>query len=189
MQSKVRGIIIYSGMDTTKEEYRSKSKDIWTAENILINEKSINKNLRIFLGNSTETLMAYLAKDDEFNILPSIKDLTALQVPYMHKNKIHRCKYSNKLVLSDLGFPVPKIIKISSDVPDLIIIPGRFFDNFGNRIGRGKGHYDEFLANHMNATFVGVSLSQTLVRILPSNIQDIKMDIIVTEKGIFEFKK
>ena len=189
MQSKVRGIIICFGMNTTKEEYRSKSKDIWTTENILINEKAINENLRILLGNSTKTLMAYLSKNDEFNILPSIKDLTELQVPYMHKNKIQRCKYSQQLVLSDLGFPVPKIIKISSDVPDLIIIPGRFFDNFGNRIGRGKGHYDEFLAGHMDATFIGVSLKQTLVRKLPSNIQDIKMDIIVTEKDIIEFKK
>ena len=171
-------------MGKSKEEYRSKSKSIWTSENILISEPSINKNLSNFLGNSTKTVMAYLATNDEVNIIPSFEHLSSLQIPYINE----LCKYSEELVLSELGFPIPKTIEIPTDIPNLIIIPGRYFDIYGNRIGRGKGHYDKFLSNHMNATFVGISLHQTLVRLLPNNIQDIKMDIIVTEKDVLDIK-
>ena len=174
-------------MIQTKEQYRIESTKIWTPENILINEQSINDNLTKFLGGTARIVMAYLSKTDEFNILPSIKEFESLQVPYIHRNKIERCKYSKELVYSDLGIPTPKIIKLAYDLPDLIIVPGRYFDQFGNRIGRGKGHYDQFLTNHMDAVFVGISLHETLVQKLPNNIQDIKMDIIVTEKDVLEF--
>jgi len=188
MQSKVRRIIINFGMLKTKEQYRNESSNIWTSKNILMNETLININLRDFLGTSKRIVMAYLAKKDEINILPSIKIEESLQVPYIYRNKIGRCKYSKELVYSDLGVPTPKIIKVAGDLPDLIIVPGRYFDRFGNRIGRGKGHYDDFLKNHMAAVFVGISLHETLVQILPNNLQDVKMDIIVTEKDVLEFK-
>ena len=45
-----------------------------------------------------------------------------------------------------------------------------------------------FLTNHLSATFIGISLDQTLIELLPNNRDDVKMDIIVTEKEILNIK-
>ena len=186
MQSKDRRIIIYFDVNDLKKQYRTRAKDIWTLKNVLENEEMINSNLFNCLCDLGETIMAYISMKDEVNILSCINDLESLQVPYINNGKISNCLYSDKLVLSDQGFLVPKNIEIPVKVPDVIIIPGRFFDIFGNRIGRGKGYYDKFLMSHKKSVFIGVSLDETLTQLLPNNRDDVKMDIIVTEKEILK---
>ncbi len=175
-------------MIESKNYYRSISKEIWTQNNILKKEDIINTNLGQCLQDPSKVIMAYISMKDEVNILPCIKDLSSLQIPYTHKDKIGNCQYSEDLVINNMGFMAPERIIISTEEPDIIIIPGRFFDIKGNRIGRGKGFYDRFLTNHLAATFIGISLDQTLIELLPNNRDDVKMDIIVTEKEILNIK-
>ena len=88
MQSKDRRIIIYFGMNESKNDYRTISKEIWTRSNILKKEDIINTNLGEFLLDQSKIIMAYISMKDEVNILPCIKDLSSLQIPYTHKDKI-----------------------------------------------------------------------------------------------------
>lgn len=66
---------------------------------------------------------------------------------------------------------------------DLIIVPCLSADKNRNRIGYGKGYYDRFLKD-----FNGVSIcpcySELLTDTLPTDENDIKINIIVTDKEV-----
>ena len=62
-----------------------------------------------------------------------------------------------------------------------VLVPGLAFDRKGGRIGRGKGHYDRFLAD-LSLIKIGVLFSQRLLEKIPRDGFDITMDYIVTEK-------
>jgi 5-formyltetrahydrofolate cyclo-ligase len=68
-------------------------------------------------------------------------------------------------------------------IPEVIFVPGIAFDIKGYRLGRGKGHYDRYLAKH-NITRIGITLSTNLLLDLPKEPHDFKMDYIITEDMI-----
>jgi len=68
---------------------------------------------------------------------------------------------------------------VSPNSIELGIIPGVAFDAAGNRLGRGKGFYDRLLKNY-NFLKIGVCFSFQYVQEVPTNRDDIKMDIVVT---------
>lgn len=64
---------------------------------------------------------------------------------------------------------------------DLAVIPGVAFDSRGNRLGRGKGYYDRLLP-HMPTTYkIGICFPFQLVKEVPAETSDIRMDEIVTQ--------
>lgn len=67
---------------------------------------------------------------------------------------------------------------------DVVLVPGVAFDKKGNRIGFGKGYYDRFLKN-MSAVKIGVCHSFQLLEEAESGCHDVKMDMIVTEDGVW----
>ncbi|GAB6011349.1 5-formyltetrahydrofolate cyclo-ligase [Viscerimonas tarda] len=66
---------------------------------------------------------------------------------------------------------------------DLVIVPGLAFDRKMNRLGRGKGYYDRFLAK-IKAPKIGVCFDFQLLDTIPSDNHDIKMDMIVSENEL-----
>ncbi len=62
---------------------------------------------------------------------------------------------------------------------DVIIVPGLAFDHENNRLGRGKGFYDNFL-NQCLAYKIGVGYNFQLLTKIPSNSFDVKMDEVLT---------
>lgn len=68
---------------------------------------------------------------------------------------------------------------------DLIIVPAVALDKNGNRIGRGKGYYDKLLSA-VNAYKIGIIFSYQLVEIIPSEIHDIPVDMVITDEGIIK---
>ena len=71
---------------------------------------------------------------------------------------------------------------------DVILVPGIAFDKTGARIGFGKGCYDMFLKDNCSIK-VGLCYDFQLYEKIPTNEYDIKMDYIVTEKGIIKCEK
>lgn len=65
---------------------------------------------------------------------------------------------------------------------DIIIVPGVGFDRYGNRLGYGKGYYDRFLPLCENATKIGICYQEQLLEYIPTDIHDVKVDIIITDK-------
>jgi 5-formyltetrahydrofolate cyclo-ligase len=66
----------------------------------------------------------------------------------------------------------------------LILVPGLAFDPSGARLGSGAGFYDRALPGMGNALTLGVALDLQMARDLPQDPWDVRMDGIVTERGI-----
>ena len=63
---------------------------------------------------------------------------------------------------------------------DLAIVPGVAFSPDGARLGRGRGYYDKYLSQPgMRALRVGVCFAHQIVRTLPSEPHDVRMDRVV----------
>ena len=63
---------------------------------------------------------------------------------------------------------------------DIMIIPGLAFDNNLNRLGYGRGYYDNYLKSHQTYK-IGICFHEQLTNNLPYDKNDIKMDIVITD--------
>ena len=62
---------------------------------------------------------------------------------------------------------------------DLILVPGVAFDLHGRRLGRGKGFYDQLLAD-VRGTTCGVAFDEQIVAAIPMEPHDIPLNCILT---------
>ena len=77
------------------------------------------------------------------------------------------------------GKPVP-----FGDI-DLVVTPGLAFDAKGNRLGRGGGYYDRFLAHdRLKACKCGFAFAEQVIDSVPVNEHDQSMDMLITDAGI-----
>ena len=95
-----------------------------------------------------------------------------------------RC-HENELVIGK-GFgvemmgPPPKSLPAH---PEALLIPALGFTRTGERIGRGKGHYDRFLKGFTGIK-IGVCFEKQLCEGLPVEEHDQKVQVVVTERRI-----
>jgi 5-formyltetrahydrofolate cyclo-ligase len=82
----------------------------------------------------------------------------------------------------------PGLDKTDFVKPDLIFIPGLAFSRTGDRLGRGKGFYDQFLEN-FDGLKIGVCFEEQLKDEIPTEKTDQKMDMILTDQRMFKTKK
>ena len=82
--------------------------------------------------------------------------------------------------------------------PDLMIVPALAFDSRGNRLGRGGGFYDRFIASiqsgaapfgKRSALCFGFGYEQQLLENLPVEAHDRAMDGLVTEARVRMFRQ
>lgn len=137
-----------------------------------------------------------------FAAMPSEPDLSTLRSSFPEKTwglsrvaddgealHFHQIDEGQDLMESDFGFeePDPDTCPLLYQ-PDLILIPGVGFDpETGARLGRGKGHYDRYLAPLVNSDrpplLVGVSFRTQWVPLFPEP-HDIPMNYLITGEGI-----
>ena len=86
--------------------------------------------------------------------------------------------------------PDPLLCKpLDPSLIDLIIVPGVAFDSMGGRIGYGKGYYDRFLPQlRADVPKLGLAYDFQVLPRVPQDEFDIRMDAIVTEKGILTMR-
>ena len=76
--------------------------------------------------------------------------------------------------------------KIHLNQVQAVLVPAVAFDLNGQRLGRGKGHYDRFLPLVPKALRIGVAFNcQLSFQSLPSEAHDQRMHFIVTEELIW----
>jgi len=73
---------------------------------------------------------------------------------------------------------------------DFIVVPALAYDRQGNRLGRGGGFYDRFLAEiEAGAETCGLAFAQQLVEELPVHSNDYPVDILVTDTEVLRFDR
>ncbi len=68
---------------------------------------------------------------------------------------------------------------------DCILIPTIGISKSGDRLGYGRGYYDKFLSS-TNAVKISLTYSKQIVKFVPSESHDIKIDLIITEDEIIK---
>lgn len=96
--------------------------------------------------------------------------------------------YKDVLKINKFGMLEP--LKSSRPtVPNIVLVPLLAFDNNKNRLGYGGGFYDRYLKKYLkknqNILTVGIAFSFQKLHILPCDKNDVKLNYILTEKGIF----
>ncbi len=80
------------------------------------------------------------------------------------------------------GDPVPL------SMIDLVVVPGLGFDRAGNRLGRGRGFYDRFLAHSEFAgSTCAVAFEEQIVEAIPADPHDIRVDMLITDQHVRRF--
>ena len=91
------------------------------------------------------------------------------------------------LITNDFGVAEPvyddkKILQCGPDT--LIAAPGVAFSADGSRVGYGGGYYDRYLMRNKYLCAAGLCFTAQLSAYIPADSSDVKMDMLVTEKGI-----
>jgi len=95
-------------------------------------------------------------------------------------------KKNDVLFVNEFGMLEPAKTKIK--IPDIMLVPILAYDKNKYRLGYGKGFYDRYINKYLkqfkNILTVGVAFSFQKHHKLPINQNDMKLDFIITEKGI-----
>ena len=68
---------------------------------------------------------------------------------------------------------------------DCILVPTIGISKSGDRLGYGRGYYDKFLSS-TGAVKISLTYSKQIVKSIPSESHDIKIDLIITEDEIIK---
>ena len=167
-----------------KRKYFSVDKNYFKPLIHLINRKK-KKNLSLYYPSNYEvdTIKLFEALEEANRLLTSL--------PVISHNgtmKFVQWNLSDPLQVNTYGFLEP-INQKKTISPDLFVVPLLAYDKFHNRLGYGKGYYDRFLKKHAkkkkNILTIGLAFSFQKYKKIPTSNLDVKMDYILTEKGIF----
>ena len=168
-----------------KKKYYEINKDFFIPFLDLIKSKFKKKKIKLAL---------YYPSSFEINVLRLLEfnyiSNQNLLLPVIEENNLMNFfpwKKNEVLQVNRYGMLEP--FKSKKNVPDVMLIPLLTFDKDKYRLGYGKGFYDRYLNKYLkkskNIITVGVAFSFQKHHKLPINNQDVKLNYIFTEKGIY----
>lgn len=171
---------------------------------LLLRKKNYSKNLTIsplnffnFLRKNKikfKNVGGYYPFNYEINILNILELLEKknyiISLPRVAKNnKMNFFHWSSKDPLKINKYGIPETTSNKKVFPNLLLIPLVGFDNKLNRLGYGGGYYDRYLSKVKDINKIvkiGMGFSYQMVKNIPVNKYDIKLDYIFTEKKIIK---
>tara|TARA_Y100000591_G_C21667580_1_gene611178 strand:+ start:335 stop:886 length:552 start_codon:yes stop_codon:yes gene_type:complete len=152
------------------------------------------KIIKSDLSKNNFKLALYYPSNFELNVLKFLendfmKNKSILLPVIENKDKMnfYPWKKNQALFVNQFGMLEPE--KTIVKIPDCMMIPILAFDKDKSRLGYGKGYYDKYLNKYLkkfkNILTVGVAFSIQKYHKLPKDSKDVKLDYILTEKGIF----
>ncbi len=103
--------------------------------------------------------------------------------------RFYQCAYNDLELRKDFFFPILCPPKECPQVePPVLLIPGRAFSMSGQRLGRGKAYYDNYLRNYKGIK-IGICLEMQLVSEVPVSDHDCPVDFVVTEFRLIDATK
>ncbi len=135
------------------------------------------------LYQNAKTVLFYVSKEKEVSTHSLIKDSSSkvIAVPKLVNNKILPVAITNFDELEEGKFHVPEPAhENKAENIDLVIVPGLVFDKGGNRIGYGKGHYDDLL-KELRCPKIALAYRFQIINHVPTDKWDVKVDKIITD--------
>lgn len=162
--------------------------------------RSICRRIREELPGERLLICGYHPMATEVDVLPLLKELIneghTIALPHKEGRAFafRIIKSFDDLTAGPFGVPEPHDDDPMAEMDkiDLILLPGRGFDQFGNRLGRGNGGFDIFLSAlrkvNDRAQAWGVCFDCQMLRSVPMDQHDEKVDAIVTTRGIMRIE-
>ncbi len=170
-----------------KQKYFSVSPDFFKPIFKIIKKKIKNNiiNLSIYYPSNFEVDVLQI-----FKILKNKKIKTLLPaIETKKKIEFFEWNFLDLLSVNSFGMLEP-VLKKKSIIPDIMLIPLIAYDSMKYRLGYGKGFYDRFLNKFLkkkkNIITIGIAFSFQKYNKLPISRYDVKLDYILTEKGIIK---
>jgi 5-formyltetrahydrofolate cyclo-ligase len=165
-----------------KKYFEISSQFFFPLIQLLKKKKNTTKNLSLYYPSNYEVNILRL-----FQVIKKIKIKTLLPVTKPN-NQMNFVEWKNLDILkvNEFGMLEPCLPK-KPLIPNFMLIPLLAFDNNNNRLGYGKGFYDKFLNKFLKKNkiiTIGVAFSFQKYNKLPVSNLDIKLDYILTEKGM-----
>ena len=155
----------------------------------------LKKLIRYNFLNKKINLAIYYPSFFELNVLKIFEDRyfskNNILLPRIAKNKIiHFSKWKKNEVLTVNKFGMLEPTKSKIRIPNLMLVPLLVSDKGKYRLGYGKGFYDRYLSSLLKKfnkiLTVGVAFSFQRYHKLPLSSNDVKLDYILTEKGMMK---
>ncbi|MNL35264.1 putative 5-formyltetrahydrofolate cyclo-ligase [compost metagenome] len=109
----------------------------------------------------------------------------------IQSNNMTHYHYNDELLLAPNKWGIMEPIEgvpIDEKNIDLVLVPLLISDQFGHRVGYGKGYYDRFLALcKPDVQKVGVSFFEPITVIEDVDPHDIPLDICVTPTAVYRY--
>lgn len=154
--------------------------------------------IKLPLFQKSENLFIYLSFRSEVNTW-KILDYALEQGKFVYapitltdEKKLLCCKVDDpkkQLQKDSYGILSPYFDKdriVSSQLIDLVLVPGLAFDLEKHRMGYGGGYYDRFVTTlSSSATTLALAFEEQLYEKIPLDPYDMKADHILTEKRFF----
>lgn len=138
---------------------------------------SIEENKEI----DTLPMITLLQGKDKNVVIPKVKGKNSMENYLLTDNTVFK---KNKWHIPE---PVDGI-KIPENQIDVVFVPLLTFDVKGNRVGYGKGYYDNFLLKCRPETIkIGLSFFEAEDSISNIHQNDVKLDYCVTPKKVYKF--
>ena len=151
------------------------------------------KLIKLRLNKKFLKIAIYYPAKFELNVIKLLEFNSILAqeilLPAIDKNNLMNFfswKKKEVLYVNKFGMLEPSKTKVK--IPDIMLVPILAFDKNKHRLGYGKGYYDRYLNRYLkfkNILTVGVAFSFQRHHKLPINKKDVKLNYIITEKGVY----
>jgi len=152
------------------------------------------KLIRLRLKKKFFKIALYYPSNFELNVLKLLEFNSILSQDILlpvtdKKNSMNFVSWKRDEALFVNKFGILEPSKTKEKIPDVMLIPIMAFDKNKYRLGYGKGYYDRYLSKYFkqfkNILTVGVAFSFQRHHKLPINKNDVRLNFIITEKGIY----
>ena len=125
----------------------------------------------------------------EINLLPLLENNKNFYFPKVNGEELLTCPFEKGVdfKMSSLHINEPCSNPVNSDILDLIYVPALAVDKHGYRLGYGGGFYDRFLSS-FRGTCIGICYADNIEKKLPRGRFDVRVDILITDEGLFRLR-
>ena len=145
-----------------------------------------------------EVVMVFLSIGSEIDTAPVVlrawqdrKRVLAPKVSWEQRRMlpVEIRSLTEDLTVSNMGIREPIAgVPIPVSLIDLVIVPGLGFDEYGNRLGRGRGFYDRFLAHpEFKGVACALAFEEQVTPSIPVGPLDRRVDMLVTDQKVRKF--
>jgi 5-formyltetrahydrofolate cyclo-ligase len=117
---------------------------------------------------------------------PPLGSASALQSGFPSRPEAEIRSLSLNLAPGAFGILEPReAVVVEPSAIDFVLVPARGYDRSGNRIGRGGGYYDRYMAQPaFRAVRCGVAFAAQVLDSIPHTPHDLPVELLVTERSI-----